>query len=88
MLFMKLLGLLDVIAAITLFIMKFDVWLMLGLIFGIYLLFKRVIFFSAASIVDIIAGILMLFAYSGSYMPLNWIFSIWLLQKGFFSMHT
>ena len=85
---MKLLGLLDATAAIALFIMKFDVGLTLGLIFGVYLLIKGVIFFSAASIVDITAGILMLFAYSGSYMPLNWIFSIWLLQKAFFSMYS
>lgn len=88
MLLMKLFGLLDLTAAIVLFIMKFDVALTLGMIMGIYLLIKGVIFFSAASLVDITTGILMLVASYGTYLPFNWIFCLWLLQKSFFSMYA
>ncbi len=87
MFFIKLLGVLDLLAAVVLFLLKFKVGLIIGAVLGAYLVIKGVIFFSAASIIDIAAGVLMLLAVYGTYMPLNWLLSLWLLQKAFFSIY-
>lgn len=86
MLLIKLFGLLDFVAAALLLVMRYDVGLIAGVIFGIYLIAKGVIFFSKVSMVDILAGLMMVFAGFGSYMPFNWLFVLWLLQKSFFSL--
>lgn len=85
MILIRLLGLLDFIAAAALFIMKYHILASFGVILGLYLIIKGVIFFSTVSIVDILAGVMLILAALGTYMPFNWIFVLWLAQKSIFS---
>lgn len=86
---LKLLGLLDLFAGITLFVMKFGVGRKLSLILGILLLIKGVLFITTlASIPDLITGVIMVAAASGSFHIIYLLFALWLLQKGLFSLYS
>ena len=83
----KLFGLLDILAALTLFLMRFGTFESLGIILGLYLIIKGLIFFSFVSLIDIIAGIFLMLGGLGNYIGFSWIFILWLIQKGFISFY-
>lgn len=86
---LKILGLLDLIAGITLFVMKFGIGRKLSLILGILLLIKGVLFITTlASIPDLITGIIMVVASYGNFHMIYLLFALWLLQKGLFSLYS
>lgn len=82
-----LLGVLDLLAGISLVILRFFPAPTLGLLFGSYVLLKGLIFFRGlVGAMDILAGVFLFLATQGVYNNLTWIFAVWLLQKGFFSL--
>lgn len=88
--FLKLLGLLD-IAVAMLFVLSYLGFLeKAAILFGLYLIFKSVIFFGGlASIFDLAAGgALFLFIYTGFSALMLWLAIGWLLQKGAISLFS
>jgi hypothetical protein len=93
---LKILGFLDILAAILFFLNsvfdKSNTWLPNKIIFiaGVYLLVKGIFFILTldfASIIDVISGILIIISvYYPLYMILTSIVVILLLQKGIFSL--
>ena len=87
--FAIILGVLDIIAALSLFLLKFSLAPWFAAIFAIYLLIKAVIFFrDFASIIDIFVVIIFVNALLGSFNILSWLAIIWLLQKGILSLFS
>jgi len=84
----KLFGVLDLFAALVLFLLGFGIWKTLGIIFGVYLILKGLVFLSFVSMVDILTGVLMILAGSGNYINFSWVFIFWLVQKGFVSLYS
>jgi len=83
----KLFGLLDILSAVFLFLMKFGTGEVIGMMLGIYLILKGLIFFSFVGVVDVFTGILMVIAGTGNYIVFSWIMIFWLVQKGFVSLY-
>jgi hypothetical protein len=84
-----LLGLLDIIAGITLMFLLYGIGASIGLTLGILITIKGVIFFhSVVSIIDVLAGLFLIIAALGYVVPFTWVFALWLLQKGFFSFFS
>lgn len=83
----KILGILDILSAATLLLLRWDMGHILGIILGIYLLAKSMYFLTdVSSIVDIGAGIFLILAAIGFYHVITYIFILWLLQKGVSSL--
>ena len=83
-----ILGLLDILAGVTLFSIKFSpVLLPLTLLFAFYLIGKSIAYFKTfASVVDIFVGIIMIFAVLDIYNIFTYLSILWLLQKGILSL--
>ena len=80
-------GILDLIAGISVFLVKFGLFTSLGFVLGIYLILKGVLFIKdVSSILDIISGIVIILLFYGCGVPFYWLFSLWLIQKGLFSL--
>lgn len=85
----RLLGFMDLFAGITLFLMKFQIVESLGLILGLFILAKALVFISdVVSVMDLLAAFALILASQGHYYFLTWIFVLWLMQKGFFSFFS
>ena len=83
----KILGILDLVMGLHLFLLKWELFSFLGFILGIYLLLKSVIFISdVSSVVDLVTALIYLLAVFGIYFFFSWIFALWLIQKGIFSL--
>ena len=83
----QLFGLLDIIAALSVVLLKFDIFIWLSLVLGIYLIIKSLIFIkSLASWIDLICGIGMIISFIGFFSGFSWLVLIWLIQKGIFSL--
>lgn len=83
----KILGILDLAAAITLLLLRWDIGVVLGIVLGIYILVKSFYFMTdVASIVDIGAGLFLILAALGFYHAITYIFVLWLAQKGVSSL--
>lgn len=83
----KLLGVLDLLAAIFLILLRWNIGSNIALVLGILLGIKSLIFFyNWASVIDIISVGILIAASFGFYFYFSWIFSLWLLQKAFFSL--
>ena len=80
-----LLGILDLISGIALFILSFKIFA-LAWLFAKYLIAKFLIFMNFVSFIDLVSGILMVAAIYGFYPVVTWLAVIWLLQKGLFSV--
>lgn len=82
---LKLLGILDFLAALTL--LGFGFWDLdiLGWIFAIYLIGKGLLFFNWLGTLDIISGILLILAIFNIYNVFNYFAIVWLAQKAIFS---
>ncbi len=82
----KLFGLLDFLGGIFLILLNWNIGNNIGLILGVLLGIKGLIFFyNWASVVDLISVLFLVLACFGYYFSFSWIFAFWLLQKAFFS---
>lgn len=85
----RLLGFMDLVAGMVLFLMKFQVAESWGVVIGLFLLAKALVFITdVVSVMDLLAAIVLLLASQGYYYFFTWIFVLWLLQKGFFSFFS
>ena len=85
----KVFGVLDIIAGITLILLKFSMFEGIGWIAAIYLVIKGIIFLpNIVSVVDIVSGIFIGLAMFGIFNVISWIVAIWLIQKGIFSLFS
>ncbi len=86
---LKLLGIMDIIAAIAMVLAHYGLGLSFGLVFAIYLLIKGVAFLpSFVSIMDLICGLFLFLSLVDVNFFFYWVFVLWLLQKGFFSLFS
>lgn len=84
---LKLFGILDMVAWISLVLFQFGVYKSLLLLFTIYLIIKGLLFLPGlTSTIDIITGIFFLMAFFGIFSILTWILFIFLIQKSFFTL--
>lgn len=87
MVFVKILGFMDLLAALVLFLLFYDIGYGLAYVLFWYLLFKSIIFFSAKiTLFDLLSAIFLIAGSYGHHTPLAWISIIWLVQKGIISM--
>lgn len=87
MVLLKFLGLLDILSAVVILILKFGFFVDFGLLLAIFLALKSIIFIKdVASIIDLITAVFFFLAAIGYYFSFTWIFAVWLLQKGLFSL--
>ncbi len=85
----KILGLADLAAALSILLLRFEAVPQLALILGVYEIIKGLVFIkSVTSIVDIAAGLAMLLAFYTHVGILTWIAAIWLTQKGVISVFS
>jgi hypothetical protein len=85
--FVKLMGILDLLAAIFMILLKWNIGSNIALVIAVLLGIKSIIFFyNWASVVDLITVGFLILAVFGYYFFFSWIFSLWLLQKAFFSL--
>lgn len=83
----KIFGIMDIIAAAVLILLKWDIGKIAGIILALYIIIKAVYFMAdVASIVDIAAGAFLILAVFGFYHVITYIFALWLLQKGVSSL--
>ena len=83
----KLFGILDIIAAILLIVLKYHVGETLALFFAVYLILKGLVFFGGINtFFDLTAGVLLILAAQGIYSLFYWIVILWLFQKGIISL--
>ena len=86
----KIFGILDLLSAISLLLLKVDVGKSIGLFFGGYLILKSIPFLFTldfASFLDFFAGIFFFVVIFFNFYPLLGLtFVIWLFQKGLFSL--
>ena len=80
-----LLGVLDLLSALSIILIKFFDFNIIGWIAAIYLFVKGIVFFSITSLVDIFVGVIILFAVYGFFGVWTWLAFIWLVQKALFS---
>jgi len=84
---LKLLGILDLAAAIFFVLIQWDVGLGIASFFAGYLVVKSLIFISDwVSWIDLISGLYMFLAIYDLHSAFSFIFVLWLLQKSFFSL--
>lgn len=83
-------GILDILSALVLFLLKFGLLSNLGLVVGIYLFVKGFFFLFGGdylSLLDIFTGLFIFYVLiSGNFLLIGYAFMVWLLQKGIFSL--
>ena len=83
----KLLGFLDLLAAIFLILAQWDIGLSIASFFAFYIVIKSLLFIGNwASLVDLLAGIYIFLVIYDMHSAFSLIFALWLLQKSFFSL--
>ena len=83
----QLFGLLDIIAALSVVLLKLGIFIWISLVLGIYLIIKGLIFIkSVVSWIDLICGFVLIISFFGFFSVLSWVVALWLAQKGFFSL--
>ncbi|MDD5331225.1 MAG: hypothetical protein PHE43_00165 [Candidatus Nanoarchaeia archaeon] len=83
----QLLGVLDMIAALALFLTKFDKLEIMAWIAAGYLIIKALLFFGDfGSIVDGICGIIVIFGIFGVFGIVSYLAIAWLVTKGLISL--
>lgn len=83
----KLLGFLDLLAAVFLVLAQWDIGLSIAGFFAFYIILKSLLFLGDwASLIDLLAGIYMLLVIYDVHSAFSLIFVLWLLQKSFFSL--
>lgn len=90
MVLVKVLGVFDLISALSLSLLYFGVGSWLGWLCGLYLLIKGGIFLllrDYVSLIDVFAGLfIFLVIYLNLHSIFSFVFVVWLLQKGVFSL--
>jgi hypothetical protein len=82
-----LLGILDILAGLSLFSLRFEVGYFIAALFTVYLFLKSLVFIKNwASYIDLIVVVLFIIALVGNFNFLTYIGVLWLLQKGAFSL--
>jgi len=82
-----LLGILDILAGISLLLLKFSMGYTIAAFFTIYLLVKGVAFITNwTSWVDLTVVAIFILALFGNFNLLTYVAVVWLLQKGIFSL--
>lgn len=85
----KLLGVIDLLAALSIILLKFNIGANFAIIIAILLLIKSLVFiYNIVSIVDIIAVIFIFLAIFSVFNIITWLIFFWLLQKSIFSIFT
>lgn len=85
----KLLGLIDLLAAVFIILLRFNIGRDIAFIIAIILLIKSVIFLTSfISLIDVLCGVFLLLAIYGYYYFFTWLFALWLLQKGVISVFS
>ena len=85
--FVKLLGLIDLFASLSLLMLKFNMFKTFALLVGFLVLVKSIIFFDGfVTSFDVFAFLMILLGYFGVFNIFSWIAFIWLLQKSVFSL--
>jgi len=80
-----LLGIMDILAGLSLAILKFKVFNLAWFFVG-YLILKAIIFFNPfGSLMDVLSAIFIALAMFQIYNFLTWLFVLWLIQKGILS---
>lgn len=83
----KLFGVLDMISAILLILLKYGIGETFAYFFAGYLILKGLLFFGGINtLFDFAAGVLLILAAQGIYSLLYWIVIIWLFQKSIISL--
>lgn len=83
----KILGIIDILIALTFVIAQWNFGYYLGLVLAIYIIIKSLIFITDfASAVDLIGGIYLLLIVFNIHHIFAVVFLLWFLQKGFFSL--
>ena len=84
---LKILGVLDILAAISLILLNFGLLPVAAALFAIYIFIKSIVFFKdISSIIDLAVFIIFILALFGTYNFLTYAAIIWLLQKGIVSL--
>ena len=82
-----LLGLLDVLAGMSLAFLYFQLFIVMAWFFVVYLTIKGLMFLPELNgFVDLISVVFILIGIFGYFPIFSWVFVIWLLQKGFFAL--
>lgn len=84
----KLFGILDILAGISLFLLKFGIGKYFALVLAIYLIIKGIFFFGFASALDILSAAVIIIAVISSFNFIYFIFVAWLVQKGLISLFS
>lgn len=83
----KLFGVLDMISALLLILLKYDIGVTFAYFFAGYLILKGLLFFGGINtLFDFAAGVLLILAAQGIYSLFYWIVIIWLFQKSLISL--
>lgn len=86
MVLVKILGLFDVLAGISLILVKFG-FNGLAILFSVYLILKGLVYIKdLISVADIICGVAVILAIYGYFNIFSWLVALWLLQKGIISL--
>ena len=83
---LRILGVLDLIAALMFGVLYLFDFSVLGWIFAIYLIVKGILFFNWFGFFDVVSGILMVLAVYDNFSFVTYFAVLWLLQKGIFSL--
>lgn len=84
---LKLLGFLDLVAAVFFILVQWDIGLGIASFFAFYIIIKSLLFFGDwASFIDLFSGAYMLLVIYDIHSAFSLIFIIWLLQKSIFSL--
>lgn len=83
----QLLGAIDILAAVSLLLLNWDIRF-IPYVFLVLFLAKSILFFTnIVSIIDIVAGIVFVLAAMGTmYNIITWITILWIAQKGILSI--
>lgn len=80
---LKIMGVLDLVVALTLFLLKYGMWEWFAWACIVYIALKSFLAIrSIASIGDIIAALIMVLAIFGHFNILTYLAVLWFLQKG------
>ncbi len=84
---LKLLGALDLAAAIFMILVQWDIGIGIASVLALYVVVKSLIFLGNwASLVDLSSGIYMFLVIYDIHSAFSLIFVLWLVQKSFFSL--
>tara|TARA_Y100000310_G_C20377371_1_gene666374 strand:+ start:425 stop:739 length:315 start_codon:yes stop_codon:yes gene_type:complete len=82
-----ILGILDILAGLSLFALRFEVGYFVAALFTIYLFLKSLVFIKSwPSYLDLAVVLLFVLAIVGNYNFFTYLGVLWLLQKGAFSL--